>query len=170
MPSLISFVKSKPWKCSRIQRAYTSIVRRLGIALLLAAALPAAASANLGDWAKASVAPTRMSASSTLTLQLHYDMTCGQPAGAVTVRFPARMQLTKTFGVQLGRAVIRNVVVNGSTATFSIPRRGVTCMSIAPATATFVFTGVRNPSSAGSYTLRAVAGRHDFSTQLVVRA
>jgi hypothetical protein len=43
-------------------------------------------------------------------------------------------------------------------------------MSIAPATATFVFSGLRNPSKAGSYILHAVAGNHDFATQLVVRA
>ena len=146
-------------------------MRRLGVAILLAAALPGAASADLGgNWAKASVAPARISAASTLTFQLHYMMTCGQPAGAITVRFPARMQLQKTFGVRFGRLTISNVVVNGSTATFSIPRRGVTCMSIAPGTATFVFSGIRNPARAGSYTLRAVAQNHDFSTQLLVRA
>lgn len=112
-----------------------------------------------------------MSASSTLTLQLHYPMTCGQPSGGVTVRFPARMQLLKTFAVRIGRLAVPDVIVNGSTATFTIPRRsGVTCMSIAPATATFVFTGIRNPSKAGAYTLHAVAGNHAFSAQLLVRA
>jgi len=145
-------------------------VRRLGIALLLAAALPSAASADLGTWAKASVAPTRMSAASALTLQLHYPMTCGQPAGAVTVRFPAGMQLSKSFGVRVGRLTVSNVVLNGNTVKFSIQRHGVTCMSIMPATATFVFTGIRNPSKAGSYTLHATTGRHDFTAQLVVRA
>lgn len=145
-------------------------MRRFGIALLLAAALPGAAAADAGEWAKASVAPARMSAASTLTLQLHYDMTCGEPAGAVSVRFPARMQLTKPFAVRLGRLSLPSVLVNGSTATFSIPRHGVTCMSIGPATATFVFTGIRNPSRAGAYRLRAVAGNHAFSAQVVVRA
>jgi hypothetical protein len=146
-------------------------VRRLGIALLLAAALPGAASADLGNWAKASVAPARLSAASSMTLQLHYPMTCGQPAGGVTVRFPARMQLLKSFGVRVGRIAVPSVTVTGNTATFSIPRHsGVTCMSIAPATATFLFTGVRNPSRAGSYLVHAVAGNHDFSAQVVVRA
>lgn len=111
-----------------------------------------------------------MAAPSTLTLQLHYLMTCGQPSGAVTVRFPTRMQLLKTFGVRLGRSSIPDVIVSGSTATFSIPSRGVTCMSIGPATATFVFTGIRNPAKAGTYVLHAVAQDHDFSPQLVVRA
>jgi len=146
------------------------IVRRLGIVLLLAAAFPAAASADVGNWAKASVAPARMSASSALTLQLHYEMTCGQPTGAITVRFPARMQLTKSFGVRFGRLALPSLLVNGSTATFTIPRRGVTCMSIGPATVTFVFTGIRNPPRAGTYTLHAVAQSHSFVTPVVVRA
>lgn len=146
-------------------------MRRAAIVFLLAAALlPAAASAQSGDWAKASVAPARMSASSALTLKLHYEMTCGQPSGAVTVRFPARMQLTSTFAVKLGQVALSNIVVNGSTATFSIPHRGLTCMSIAPGTATFVFTGIRNPSKAGSYMLHAEAQNHDFATPVVVRA
>lgn len=165
MPLRTAFVKS------RLGAAYTSVVRRLGVALLLAAALPGAASADLGTWAKASIAPARTSAASALTLQLHYDMTCGQPSGAVTVRFPSRMQLTKSFGVRIGRVTVPTVLVKGTTATFSIPTRsGVTCMSIGPATATFVFTGIRNPSRAGRYTLHAVAGNHDFSTSVVVRA
>lgn len=145
-------------------------MRRLGLVLLLAAALPGAASADYGDWAKASVAPAHLSASSVLTLQLHYEMTCGQPAGAIVVRFPTRMQLTKTFGVRLGRLAIPDVLVSGRTVTFSVPRRGMTCMSIAPATATFVFTGIRNPSKAGSYMLHAVAQNRSFSTPVVVRA
>jgi hypothetical protein len=153
-----------------MQGNYTWIVRRAATAFLLAAALPSAASADIGDWAKASVAPTRMSASSALTLQLHYEMTCGQPAGAITVRFPARMQLTQAFGVRLGRLTIPNVLVNGNTVTFSIPRRGMTCMSIAPATATFIFTGLRNPSKAGTYMVHAVAQNRDFAARVVVRA
>ena len=138
---------------------------------LLAAVLPGAASADLGDWARASAAPARPSAASSLTLQLHYDMTCGQPSGAVTVRFPPRMELLKTFGVRIGRLAVPDVLVNGGTVTFSIPQRGgMTCMSIGPATATFVFTGVRNPSRPGSYMLHAAAGNHDFATPVVVRA
>ena len=144
-------------------------MRRLALVLLLAAVVPGAASADQGDWAKASAAPARVSAARSLTLQLHYEMTCGQPSGAVTVRFPVRMQLLKTFGVRIGRLAVPNVLVNGRTVTFSIPRRGVTCMSIGPATATFVFTGVRNPSRPGSYMLHAAAENHDFATPVIVR-
>jgi hypothetical protein len=151
-------------------KTYTSGMRRLGVALLLAAALPGAASADLVDWAKASVSPARMSAASSLTLQLHYDMTCGRPSGDVTVRFPARMRLLKTFGVHMGSVAVP-VMVNGGTATFTVPRRaGMTCMSIGPATATFVFDGIRNPATAGSYVLHAVTANHAFTTRVVVRA
>jgi hypothetical protein len=144
-------------------------MRRLGLVLLIAAALPASAAAAGDEWARATIAPSRPAAQTVLTLQLHYEMTCGQPAGAITVRFPARMQLLKSFSVHLGAKTLPAVVTK-STVVFQIPRPGVTCMSIAPATATFTFSGLRNPASAGAYVIRAQAQNRGFATRVLVRA
>jgi hypothetical protein len=146
-------------------------MRRLGLALILAAALPGAAAARADQWAHASVAPAHPGAATVLALQLHYEMTCGQPQGSVTVRFPARMHLLGSFGVRLGAKTIPNAVVQGTSVTFEIPRRpGLTCMSIAPATALFTFTGLRNPLRAGSYLLRAQAANLAFVARVLVKS
>ena len=149
---------------------YTHGMRRLGLALIAAAAFPGSSAAGFDQWAHASVAPAHAGAKTVLALQLHYEMTCGQPEGSVTVRFPAGMQLLGGFGVRLGAKAIPNAVVQGTSVTFEIPRPGVTCMSIAPATALFTFTGLRNPSRAGSYLLRAQAGNLAFATRVLVAA
>jgi hypothetical protein len=146
-------------------------MRRLGLALIVAAAFPGSSAAGVDQWAQASIAPAHAGAKTVLALQLHYEMTCGQPQGSVRVRFPARMQLLGSFGVRLGAKAIPNAVVQGTSVTFEIPRRsGVTCMSIAPATALFTFTGLRNPSRAGSYLLRAQAANLAFATRVLVRS
>jgi hypothetical protein len=146
-------------------------MRRLGLALIVAAALPAAASAGGDQWAHASVGPAHAGARTALALQLHYDMTCGQPQGSITVRFPARMQLLGNFGVRLGGTAIPNAIVQGTSVTFEIPQpAGVTCMSIGPATAFFTFTGLRNPSRPGSYVVRAQAANLAFATRVLVKS
>jgi len=146
-------------------------MRRLGLALIVAAALPGTAASGVEEWAKASVTPARAGAETVLALNLHYEMTCGQPRGAVTVRFPVRMQLLGSFGVRLGAKAIPNAIVQGSSVTFEIPRSpGATCMSIAPATATFTFTGLRNPSPPGSYLLRAQAANLAFTARVLVKS
>jgi hypothetical protein len=146
-------------------------MRRLGLALILVAALPGAAGAGSDQWAQASVAPAHPGAKTVLALRLHYEMTCGQPRGSVTVRFPARMQLLGSFGVRLGPKTIPNAIVQGTSVTFEIPQRpGMTCMSIAPATALFTFTGLRNPSQAGSYLLRAQAANLAFAARVLVKS
>jgi hypothetical protein len=123
------------------------------------------------DWATAVVSPGLVSHRATLTLKLHFEMTCGRPgAGPVTVQLPAKMQATPTLAVRIG-TVPTTEKVSGNQVTVQLPRpHGVTCMSITPGTLTLNLAGVRNPASAGTYFVRAHLRDMAFTAQLAVRS
>jgi hypothetical protein len=157
-------------------RVYTESVKRAaGAAVIAAAALlvPASVgSAGSVDWATAVVSPGLVSHRATLTLKLHYEMTCGQPgAGPLVVQLPARMSVLHTLAVRIGAKRTTKVTVSGTNVTVQLTRPpGMTCMSIAPGTVTIELAGVRNPASAGTYFVRAHVRNHNFTAQLAVRA
>jgi hypothetical protein len=75
------------------------VTRGAGAAVVAAAAfLVPAAAGNLGaDTANATVSPSLTAHRATLTLKLHYEMTCRQPgAGPVFVHLPAKMGVPQT--------------------------------------------------------------------------
>ncbi len=151
------------------------MIRAAGAAVIAAAALLAPASAgNAGgiDSATAVVSPGLVSHRATLTLTLHYEMTCGQPgAGPLVVHLPARMTVLPTLAVRIGAKRATNVAVSSNHITVQLTRPpGVTCMLIGPGTLTLYLAGVRNPAAAGTYFVRAHVPNHSFIAQLAVRA
>ena len=132
-----------------------------------------ASAGNAGgiDTATAVVSPGRTAHRATLTLKLHYEMTCGQPgAGPVFVHLPAKMAVPQTLVVHDGPRPV-SATVSGHDVTVKLPKPpGVTCMMIGPGTLTLYLAGVRNPVTAGTYFVRARIREHAFTAQLAVRS
>jgi hypothetical protein len=147
-------------------------VRRAPAAAALAAAALAtpALAANV-DWATATVSPSGAGHRATLTLKLHYEMTCGQPgAGPVFVHLPAKMGVPQTLVVRVG-AKPAPATVSGHDVTVRLPKPpAITCMSIGMGTLTLYLVGIRNPATAGTYFVRARVNEHAFTAQLAVRS
>lgn len=144
-------------------------------AVIAAAVLLIPASAGIAggtDWATAVVSPGVVGHRATLTLKLHYEMTCGQPgAGPVVIRLPARMDVLPTLAVRVNAKRAIGASVLGNSVTVQLPRPpAVTCMSIGVGTLTVGLAGVRNPAFAGTYFVRARVHEHSFVAQLAVRA
>jgi hypothetical protein len=141
-------------------------------AVIAAAALLAPASAGGTDWATAVVSPGVVSHRATLTLKLHYEMTCGQPGpGPVVIQLPARMDVLATLAVRTNAKPAVKATVSGHKVTVQLRRPpAVTCMSIGMGTLTIDLAGVRNPASAGTYFVRARVHEYSFVAQLAVRA
>ncbi len=139
----------------------------------LAFALPATSAAAAGgsNWATAVVSPGVVAHRATLTLKLHFEMTCGKPgAGPVTIQLPAKMQALPSLAVRIGTTPT-TATVSGNRVTVRLPQpHGVTCMSIAPGTLTLYLAGVRNPASAGTYFVHAHLRSMAFTAQLAVHA
>jgi hypothetical protein len=131
----------------------------------------AAAAANGIDTATAVVSPGIVSHRATLTLSLHFEMTCGRPgAGAVTIQLPTKMHAMPSLTVRIGTKPA-TAKVTGNQVTVQLPRsHSVTCMVIAPGTLTLELAGVRNPASAGTYFVHAHLRNMAFTAQLAVRA
>jgi hypothetical protein len=140
-------------------------------AALAAIALAAPASAGDVDRADATVTPGLTAHRATLTLKLHYEMTCRQPgAGPVFVHLPAKMGVPRTLAVRVG-AKTAPATVSGHEVTVQLPKPpAITCMSIGMGTLTLYLVGVRNPATAGTYFVRARVNGHAFTAQLAVRA
>jgi hypothetical protein len=138
----------------------------------LALALPATASASGStNWATAVVSPGVAAHRATLTLKLHFQMTCGKPgAGPLTIQLPAGMQAPRSLTVHIGTAPA-SAFVSGSQVTVQLPKpHGVTCMSITQGTLTLYLAGVLNPASAGTYFVHARLRTMAFTAQLAIRA
>jgi hypothetical protein len=149
-------------------------MHRAGAAVFAAAAVlvPTAAGTVGGrDWATAVVSPGLTAHRATLTLQLHYEMTCRQPgAGPVFVHLPAKMGVPQKLVVRIG-AKPAPASVSGHDVTVQLPKPpAITCMSIGMGTLTLYLAGVRNPATAGTYLVRARANGHAFTAQLAVRS
>ena len=122
--------------------------RATAAAALAAAALAVPASAGYVDGANATVSPGLIGHRATLTLQLHYEMTCRQPgAGPVLVHLPAKMGMPRTLAVRIG-AKPAPATVSGHDVTVQLPKPpAITCMSIGMGTLTLYLAGVRNPAT-----------------------
>ena len=137
---------------------------RLAAVMLATLALASSAAGNDGDWATAAASGT------TVTLRLHYLMTCGQPGeGPVEITLPSSLR----FGGSLSGFVNgkqRPTLSSAHTATVQLPKPPeVTCMSIGPGVLTVALRGVRVPTVAGVYTIRAAIGTHRFSVRLRIQ-
>jgi hypothetical protein len=146
-------------------------MRATATVAIAAAALAAAASAAGVDRANATVSPGLTAHRATLTLKLHYEMTCGHPgAGPVFVRLPNKMGVPRTLTVRVG-AKPAPATVSGHDVTVQLPKPPeITCMSIGMGTLTLYLAGVRNPASAGTYFVRARVQNHAFTAQLAIRS
>jgi hypothetical protein len=140
-------------------------------ALALAAPVTATAAAGGSNWATAVVSPGVVAHRATLTLKLHFEMTCGRPGpGPLTIQLPAKMQAPRSLAVHIG-TVPATATVSGNQVTVQLPQpHGVTCMSITEGTLTLYLVGVRNPASAGTYFVHARLRTMAFTAQLAVRA
>jgi len=147
------------------------VSRAIATAALAAAALAAPASAGDVDRANATVSPGLTAHRATLTLELHYAMTCRQPgAGPVFVHLPTKMGVPRNLAVRVG-AKAAPATVSGHDVTVQLPKPpAITCMSIGMGTLTLYLVGVRNPATAGTYFVRARVNSHAFTAQLAVRA
>jgi hypothetical protein len=136
----------------------------------LALAIPTSAAATNGtNWATAVVSPGVVAHRATLTLRLHFEMTCGRPgAGPVTIQLPAKMQVPHSLAVRIGTTPT-TATVSGDQVTVQLPKpHGVTCLSIAPGTLTLYLVGVLNPATAGTYFVHAHLRAMTFIAQLAV--
>ena len=139
------------------------------VALALAISSTATATAGGTNWATAVVSPGLVAHRATLTLKLHFEMTCGRPGtGPVTIQLPTKMQAPSSLTVRIGTTPT-TATVSGNQVTVQLPQpHGVTCMSIAPGTLTLYLAGVRNPPSAGTYFVHARLRAMAFTAQLAV--
>jgi hypothetical protein len=146
-------------------------MRILLAALALALPTTAAAAAGGSDWATATVSPGVVAHRATLTLKLHFEMTCGKPgAGPVTIQLPAKMQAMPSLAVRIG-STTTTAKVSGDQVTVQLLRpHGISCMVIGTGTLTLYLAGVRNPASAGTYFVHAHLRGMAFTAQLAVRA
>ena len=137
-------------------------------ALLLSSGAAHGASA---DWASATVSPARPARAATLTVSLHYEMTCGRPgAGPLVLTLPRAMQVGPSLTVRSGTRDLAALAA-GRVVTVQLPEpTGVTCMSIAPGVLKVSVGGLRNPARPGTYTVRARIGPHTFTTPLAIRS
>jgi len=136
----------------------------------LALAIPTTAAATNGtNWATAVVSPGVVAHRATLTLKLHFEMTCGRPGvGPVTIQLPGKMQVPRSLTVRIGTTPT-TATVSGDQVTVQLPKpHGITCMSIAPGTLTLYLAGVVNPANAGTYFVHARLRTMAFTAQLAV--
>ena len=125
---------------------------------VFALGLASPAAGAMGDWATASAT------ASSVSLRLHYPMTCNQPGrGPLVVRLPASARVGSL------RVLVRGVAMaasaSGSTVTVDLPKPpAVTCMSITEGVLPVTLRGVRVP--AGASVVTASIGRHHFSARL----
>jgi hypothetical protein len=111
-----------------------------------------------------------------LTLDLRYEMTCGQPGmGPVVVVLPATMlvpaAIARTAVLVRGRPA-PSVYVKGHVITIGLPRPPlVICQSIGLGRLTVAFTRAAqlgNPIAPGVYTVRARVGGRTFTAALTI--
>jgi hypothetical protein len=150
------------------------VMRGAGATVVAAAALllsAPAGSARGTDWATAVVSPRLVSHRATLTLKLHYEMTCGQPgAGPAVVQLPTRMKVLPTLAVSVNGKRMPTTTAPTNAVKVELPRPpAITCMSIGMGTLTLELAGVRNPASAGTYFVHARVRDRSFVAQLAVR-
>jgi hypothetical protein len=147
------------------------VSRAIAAAALAAAALAVPASAANVDRANASVSPGLTGHRATLTLTLHYEMTCRQPGvGPVFVHLPAKMGVPQKLTVRIG-AKPAPATVSGHDVAVQLPKPpAIACMSIGMGTLTLYLARVRNPATAGTYFVRARVNGHTFTAQLAVRS
>jgi hypothetical protein len=115
----------------------------------------------------AAVLATAGLAGGTLSLNLRYEMVCGQPGrGPVVVHLPAAFRLSK-LQVRVRRES-RPFTVVGDTVTIGLRKPPqITCMSITEGVLPVTIAGVRAP--AGTYVVRGAVNAHAFAATLRVR-
>jgi hypothetical protein len=132
------------------------------VRLAVAAALGSLALAAPGDRATATFS------GSTLTLTLHYLMTCGRPgAGPVAITLPSGIRIAALRATLNGKAA--PVSHSGRTVDVILPKPppGETCMSITEGTLRVAIRGLH--ASSGRYAMTAHVNRHSFTASFRVR-
>jgi hypothetical protein len=114
----------------------------------------------------AAVFATASLAGGTLSLNLHYEMVCGQPGrGPVVVRLPPGFRLSRLQVSARGEA--RPFTLAGRTVTIGLAKPPqITCMSITEGTLPIRIAGVHAP--AGTYVIRAAVNANTFTAPLRV--
>ena len=128
--------------------------------LAVAAALGSLALAAPGDRAAATFSGT------TLTLSLHYWMTCGQPGpGPVAVTLPSGVRIAALHATVNGKPA--PVSRSGRTVDVTLAKPPqVTCMSITLGTLRVAVAGLH--AGSGTYAVTAQVNRHSFTTSFRV--
>jgi hypothetical protein len=157
-------------------------MRRLLLVAGLAGAIatPAAAAGppiiGTGDSAVAIASPATPAARTALKLLLRYEMLCAQPGrGPVLVTMPAALRVPakiRPTAVHVNGKGAPSVQVKGHAVSVGLPpNSNVICRSFVPGILWISFTsaaGLRNPSRAGIYAIRARVGSHSFVARLAI--
>jgi hypothetical protein len=151
---------------------------RIAAAGVVACVLAAAAQAALPpQTASVSGSTYKPGARTALTVQMNYEMQCGNPgAGPVVVKLPTAMTIPSSLGpgsVLVNGAPAASVKLRGSTLTVGIPQKtgGITCDVISVGKLVVVIprrAGLRNPKANGIYTFRVVVGPLDVMPKIRV--
>jgi hypothetical protein len=132
------------------------------VRLAVAAALGSLALAAPGNRATATFS------GSTLTLTLHYWMTCGRPgAGPVTITLPSGIRIAALGASLDGKSAPASHSGRTVDVTLPTPPPGMTCMSITLGTLRVALTGLHAKS--GRYAVTAHASRDSFAASFRVR-
>jgi hypothetical protein len=111
------------------------------------------------------------------TVRLRYEMQCGWPGpGPLTIQLPAAMSmplLIPPSAILIDGKPAKRVRMIGHWVLLALPRRPqVLCDVLAPGTVTITFTraaGLGNPSTPGTYRLRAAEASLTFLATLTIR-
>ena len=118
-------------------------------------------------------AATARSATATVVVR-GYPLLCGNPRGALTVAFPASVDVPKKMPlgtVRVNGLAAAKVTVDGRTVTVTTPlQTGVTCQSIVLGRVTLLFVPGAGIGSAkgGTYAVTVREGAHRYKATLTV--
>jgi hypothetical protein len=132
------------------------------VRLAVAAALGSLALAAPGERATATFS------AGSLTLTLHYWMTCGRPgAGPVAITLPSGIRIAALRASLNGKSAPASRSGRTVDVTLPTPPPGMTCMSITLGTLRVALTGLSAKS--GRYAVTAHVSRHSFAASFRVR-
>ncbi len=143
-----------------------------GVAVAFAVAAGLAGAAALSEAVQpAEAVPPPVTAS---VVVRGYPLLCGRPRGALTVAFPASVDVPKKLPlgtVRVNGLAAAKVTVDGRTVTVAAPlQTGVTCQSIVLGRVTLLFVPGAGLGSAkaGSYAVAVREGAHRYKATLTV--
>jgi hypothetical protein len=155
-----------------------SLVAGFVLAVVVTASAPAAGDAIRPAETTVALSSAKAGARPvTLTLELRYEMQCGQPGpGPLLITFPPAERLPLQLGaksVLVDGHPTRHAARNGRVVSVALPaQHGVICDVIGPGVLKVVFTrgaGIGNPTGPGTYPLVAHTPRVSGRASMAIR-